>query len=247
MDDPRVDALFSSRPEEFVAARDALARALKAEGSADAAAEVKRLRRPTLGAWTLNQLARTSRDDLDALARAGADLLAAQSAGPPGAAERIRRATAARRDAMDRLLRAASSVLTGAGHPADRTTMERVEGSLLAAGTDTDAAAALASGRLERELPPPSGFGALLDGTAGPPGISPARRTPSNGPARERRARRERDARLAHRRAEARAEADRLDRAARQAERAARQARRQADAARARAEKLEAEDSASHG
>src|SRR4029453_8730605 len=52
------DELFGLPPEEFVAARDDLARRLKREGDAKAAARIKALRRPPLSAWAVNRLAR---------------------------------------------------------------------------------------------------------------------------------------------------------------------------------------------
>ena len=51
--DPRERALYALSPAKFVAARDALARQLGAEGKPDAA-RVKALRRPTIAAWLLN-------------------------------------------------------------------------------------------------------------------------------------------------------------------------------------------------
>ncbi len=47
MDWDAVDPLYAGRPEEFVAARNALAKALRASGDKAAAAEVAKLRRPT--------------------------------------------------------------------------------------------------------------------------------------------------------------------------------------------------------
>ena len=53
-----MDELFDLPPTEFIAARDALAKQLKADGDAGAAAEVKALRRPSVAAWAVNQVAR---------------------------------------------------------------------------------------------------------------------------------------------------------------------------------------------
>src|SRR5262245_11952272 len=70
--------LYGLPLEEFTAERDRRAKALRAEGERDAAAVVAALRKPTLAAWTVNQLVRSRRDDLDALLEAGNDLLEAQ-------------------------------------------------------------------------------------------------------------------------------------------------------------------------
>ena len=53
-----MDDLFALPPAEFIAARDALAKRLKADGDATRAAEVKALRRPSVAAWAVNQVAR---------------------------------------------------------------------------------------------------------------------------------------------------------------------------------------------
>ncbi len=52
-----VDELFTMAPAEFVAARNALAKALKADGHRDEAAAVAALRRPTVPDWALNSVA----------------------------------------------------------------------------------------------------------------------------------------------------------------------------------------------
>jgi hypothetical protein len=49
--------LYRRPLEEFVAARDQLARQLRAAGDRDAARQVAGLRRPSISAWAANQLA----------------------------------------------------------------------------------------------------------------------------------------------------------------------------------------------
>ncbi|HEX8105745.1 MAG TPA: hypothetical protein VF533_24225, partial [Solirubrobacteraceae bacterium] len=56
--DAEVDALFALPLEEFVPARDALAKALRAEKRREDAKAVAALRRPSLGAWAVNQVVR---------------------------------------------------------------------------------------------------------------------------------------------------------------------------------------------
>ncbi|MBA3302292.1 MAG: hypothetical protein H0U26_00295, partial [Acidimicrobiia bacterium] len=48
MDERHASALYELAPEEFVAAREALAKELVAEGDRAAAKEVRALRRPTV-------------------------------------------------------------------------------------------------------------------------------------------------------------------------------------------------------
>jgi hypothetical protein len=52
-----LDRLYGLPLEEFTAARNELASRLRGEGRRDEAEEVKRLAKPTLVAWTVNQLA----------------------------------------------------------------------------------------------------------------------------------------------------------------------------------------------
>src|ERR1044071_2059980 len=67
------DDLYATPPAEFIHARDALAKRLRAEGKTTDAARVQRLRKPTLALWALNRAVRTTpahvRAFLDALAR----------------------------------------------------------------------------------------------------------------------------------------------------------------------------------
>jgi hypothetical protein len=53
-----LDGLFTTAPEEFVARRDAMARAWRKDGRRDEAAAVAGLRRPSLGQWALDVVAR---------------------------------------------------------------------------------------------------------------------------------------------------------------------------------------------
>src|SRR5207253_5292734 len=76
--DQEIDRLFELSPDAFVAARDDLAKRLKAEGRSEEAARVRSLRRPTVAAWAANQVARRNPGDLQELLDAGAALRQAQ-------------------------------------------------------------------------------------------------------------------------------------------------------------------------
>ena len=153
-----VDGLYALPPEEFVAARNALARTLpKPE-----AAEVRKLRRPSVVAWAINQAVRRSPALVAALLDAGEALRAAQEAavtgGGGGAA--LREATAARRDAVRRLAAEVGVRPEYAG---------AVAATLEAATVDSSVAEALRAGRLEREVEPGGfGFGDIPDGWTPP-------------------------------------------------------------------------------
>ena len=106
-------------PEEFVAARDELARRLKAEGEADQAAEVKKLRKPTVTQWIAAQVRRHHYDDVDALRAASSAVGEAQATAiTTGDRDPLRAATAKRREAVQALGRAVEEVLDRSGRPA---------------------------------------------------------------------------------------------------------------------------------
>src|SRR2546423_10595587 len=73
-----VDRLYGLPLEEFTAQRDAAAKRLRAAGERDAAAEVKRLRKPSRLAWALNQVRRHDPEPVDELIAAGERLQEAQ-------------------------------------------------------------------------------------------------------------------------------------------------------------------------
>jgi len=149
-----VDDLYSLPPAEFTAARDALAKRLKAEGDKDAAAEVKKLRRPTVGAWAVNTVARERPELVEAVYAAGAALGEAQRANIKGKQrDALRAATAARRDAVSAAVRAAVALAGEAQRDAITATFEAA-----AAGDES-----VRDGRLSKELEAPSGFGVLGD------------------------------------------------------------------------------------
>ncbi|MDQ3146055.1 MAG: hypothetical protein M3R01_03825, partial [Actinomycetota bacterium] len=85
MDERHASALYELAPEEFVAAREALAKELVAEGDRAAAKEVRALRRPTVVAWAANQLVRRHPQAVESLLAAGGQLRAAQEGALGGA------------------------------------------------------------------------------------------------------------------------------------------------------------------
>jgi hypothetical protein len=157
------DELFDLAPEEFVAARDELARRLRREGDAEAAATVKALRRPPLSAWAVNRLARGDGPGLDPLLAAGERLRAAHQAALAGeGADELRSAARAEREAAAGLVEAAMGLLREAGHPATDATRDRVAATLHAAAASPEAADLVRHGRLTADLDP-SGFGSPGD------------------------------------------------------------------------------------
>jgi hypothetical protein len=157
------DELFGLPPEEFVAARDELARRLRREGDAEAAKQVKALRRPSLSAWAVNRLARERGRALGPLLAAGERLRAAHQAALAGeGAAELRSAAKAEREAVAGLVETALELLREAGHPTTDATRDRVAATLHAAAASPEAADLVRDGRLTTDLDP-SGFGTATD------------------------------------------------------------------------------------
>jgi hypothetical protein len=157
----RRDDLYGLPPEEFIQARDALAKELRRDGKKEAADEVKALRRPSVSAWAVNQSVRRRPEDAKALVKAGADLRKAQrdvvAGGDPAG---LREATRAHRGLVEELTDTARDVLgeRGAVSPAVVT---RVAQTLRSASTDKEGSKALTSGTLAEDVEQ-AGFGPLL-------------------------------------------------------------------------------------
>jgi hypothetical protein len=113
------DELAGVPPEEFVAARDELAKRLKAEGNTAEAAEVKKFRKPTVSQWITDQVRRHHADEVDALRTASAEVAAAQeTAITSGDRDALRDATTKRRDALSEVGQVIDQVLARTGRPA---------------------------------------------------------------------------------------------------------------------------------
>lgn len=233
-----VDDLYGLPIDEFVVARNALARDLRKAGTRDEASEVGALKKPSMAAWAVNQLVRTQRRAFAGLLESGDGLRAAQDdvlAGR-GDARSLRVAVEQERSAVDALTGAARGLLSSEGQELSDATLERVSDTLHAAALDDEARAQVQDGRLERELRHVGlGTAAFAGGsttpTAAPPPASragPARAAsskpaPDRSAAREQRIERERAERE---RAQARADARAAEREARRrAERAGRGAK----------------------
>lgn len=166
--DAEVEALYVDELDGFTAARDTLAKRLRAAGRKDEAAAVKSLRRPTVAAWAVNRVARDHADDIRRLRDVGAELRRAQAQAlrrrhGDDTADRLRSLGATRRKLIAELADAASAVISaardGAGAGADAHRGDIVA-TFEAVAADDEAAAEVAAGRLARPLEPPVGFGA---------------------------------------------------------------------------------------
>ncbi|MGZ5295455.1 MAG: hypothetical protein ACXWYT_00880 [Actinomycetota bacterium] len=158
---PEVRELYRGAPEGFVAARDALTMRLRDEARDADAAEVKKLRRPTVAAWALDRLSEEEPHAIGDLLEAGADLARAQRATLSGRdPQALRDATTRRRELVARLSQAAADSLREAGRSPDPH-LNDIRGTLEAASVDEDVGERLRSGTLERTVQPSAGFGDL--------------------------------------------------------------------------------------
>ncbi len=105
------DELYSLDPGDFVAARNALAKKLRADGDRESAKAVLALRRPTVTAAALNQVARAKPQLVDAVICAGAALRRATDRALDGDSAELRTAAAAERNASNALVGAAMAEL----------------------------------------------------------------------------------------------------------------------------------------
>jgi len=234
-----VDRLYSLPLDEFTRERNELAKRL-----GDPA--IRKLKKPSVAAWAVNQLARRREVDVRRLLRAGEQLEAAQAEAVRGGDQRAF-ATARRdeRDAIRRLRNGAAELLREGGHPAADTTLERVARTLDAGAATEAGRTALREGRLTEELEP-QGFDALaaLAGSIPERRGGRARSAATKGPtdAERRRARKAREEADAARATadEAKAQLEAAERTLREAEREVEKARRDASRAADRAERLEA-------
>ena len=163
--------LYALPLEEFTPARDALAKELKSAGRKDEAAEVKRLRKPSLAAWALNRVGRDHPDVIARLREAGSDLRAAQEAALAGDAGGLRDAGRALAEEIDRVAALAAEELQAVGRPVSSAQQEKLVSTLRTAAIDDEAGEVLSRGVLVDELAP-TGFSLL---GAGPAPDAPAR------------------------------------------------------------------------
>jgi hypothetical protein len=228
-----LEELYAAPLDEFTALRNALA---KRTGDA----RIKQLKKPSVAAWAVNQLARRREVDLRRLLRAGEALEATQKDVVRGGDQRaFERARADERDAVRRLRSAASELLQKGGHPASDQTLERVAKTLRAGAATEQGRRLLREGRLGEELES-QGFDALAS-LAG--GTSPGRRAPAKKERGPSEAARRRAAKAREAAAEARREADEAAAALAAAERELERARRAAERAAEKADRLEAKAS----
>jgi hypothetical protein len=223
--DRELDRLFGLPLADFTRARNDLEKRLKAAQAPEAAAEIHALTKPTVPAWTVNQLSRVDRAGMRALLDAGEALRSAQQDLLRGedAGEALREAAAEERRVVERLTERAQAVLAEEGRPATSAVLDRVGTTLRAAAVAEEGRRLLEEGRLTADLEPP-GFDAFAPGSTTAPRRKPK---PSRGGDELAERRRQREEQQRRRK--------KLQETARSAERAAREAERKAERAEAAA------------
>lgn len=172
--------LYALDRDAFVSARDEAAAVLRKAGDRTAAAAIKKLGRPTVAAWAVNQLVRANPALIERLTDFGVRLRDAQSALDAGELRALR----PDRDALlDEVVHAAATVAATRGQPLSAAAEDDVRATFVAALADPAAAVALGSGRLVRTLSY-AGFGevSLDDAVANLPDAAAAKTAPPKRP-----------------------------------------------------------------
>jgi hypothetical protein len=150
--DKRLDPLYRDPPEEFVRQRDALAKQLREEGERDAAARVKKLRRPSQSAWLINRVSADEPQRARGLVEAADNLAGAQQRMlDEGDATELRSAARDERERVEEVVSAARKV--AAEHPKaiNPAMIERVAQTLQAVGSNPDLRDQFLRGRVETD------------------------------------------------------------------------------------------------
>ena len=153
------DRLYSAEPDEFITERGRLAKLLRADGQPAVAADVQKLRRPSVAAWSINQVARADRHRVAELFAAGEALEHAHRDASAGrAGTDVRDAARRRRALVDELTEHAIGFAASLT-PNPATHRDAIEGTWEAASIEPEVQPIVAAGWLPKELPRPSGFG----------------------------------------------------------------------------------------
>jgi hypothetical protein len=170
------DELYGVSPSEFTAARNAKVAEARKAGLADVAASLKKLRKPSAGAWLANLLVRERSNEIEGLMELGDSL---REPGSNQGGDEIRKVSKQKVEAASKLIRQAKSRASQLGHPASASAVEELETTLDAAFADPQAAAKLRQGRLTIALRY-SGLGFIA-----PPQTGSPARTKGSRPARD--------------------------------------------------------------
>jgi hypothetical protein len=195
--DTEIQGLYGLPLQEFTAARNALAKRLKKEGSKDDAEEVAALPKPTVSAWAVNHLFTVESERMEELLasgeRARKALREILSGGDAGA---LREAIQEARDLANDLRDRAVEALSAEGNRPGPAIVERIATNLQSLAFSPVAEPVLERGWMDVDLPP-VGFevlaGLQLAALPARPKREPARPAPKPHPVSTRKAGKEED------------------------------------------------------
>jgi hypothetical protein len=150
-----MEALYAAGPDEFMALRKRLVAAARDEGDKTAAADIGKLRKPSVAAWAVNLVAHRAREVVEELVDLGGQMRDAQSRLDATALTGMRKDRDA---AVEAFVRAATEAVDEEGRRLPPAAQQEVRATAIAALADERATEAVASGQLTRALSY-SGFG----------------------------------------------------------------------------------------
>lgn len=139
--------LYEQPPADFVTVRDNLASNAATRGDHQLADQIKKFRKPTVSAWTLNLLSRYASAETDQLLDLGPAMATATRRGQ---ADDLRTLSAKRTQLVGVLMQRARRLLAMHRIKMSASVAYEVESTLTAAVADPEVAAAVRTGRLER-------------------------------------------------------------------------------------------------
>lgn len=143
------DELYAVPPGEFVAKRDEATQAARDAGDRTLAASIKKLQRPTQGAWLVNLLWRSESDLVEELFSLGAELGAAQRAMD---GDEIRKLSTARQKLMSKITGAVRRLGDAQGVRITADLSREVESTLDSALADPSVTELVRSGRVVKSV-----------------------------------------------------------------------------------------------
>lgn len=170
------EELYTLRPAEFIAARDAYAAQAQEAGDRNLTARIRRLRRPSLAAWAANLLVHRQPDEVHQLLEVGKQLREAHRTLDT---EHLQQLGRQQHLVTASMARQAKELAREAGQNISDSVLWEVEATLHAAVADADAAGRLATGLLTRALTPPTDLPAAPAGSS-KSGAEPPTRTPAH-------------------------------------------------------------------
>ena len=160
--DRHVEELCAAPLKEFTSARNSKVAALAAAGHSEEAQLLRRLGRPPVSLWAVNQLARLVPEQVSEFVDLVQQARSNQLRDPRTAAEAVQ----AQRTKLGALTKRAAEAMTKAAYRASSDALGRISNTLLGAAVDRRLEEDLRHGRLTAELPAP-GFEVLAGVHAG--------------------------------------------------------------------------------